>query len=163
MKDNLPFPEETSQGLSLPGGNISKSELSETAKTYVTNAIEQGEVDIIEIYVKAKATIELMNEVAKAARFRAEDEVAAAGKEGVKVFGVKAEVASIPTKYSYDHDIGWQDRKEKLDQAKEELNAYQDAMKQAMKYEGVAMEGEIVEPAKVSGGGETIKVTIPKK
>ena len=163
MSENLPFPEETSQGLTLPGGNISKSELSETAKTYVTNAIEQGEVDIIGIYIKAKATIELMNEVVKAARFKAEDEVAAAGKEGVNMFGVKAEVASIPTKYSYDHDIGWQDRKDRLDKAKEELDAYQDAMKQAMKYEGVAMEGEIVEPAKVSGGGETIKITIPKQ
>lgn len=163
MSENLPFPEETSQGLTLPGGNISKSELSETAKTYVTNAIEQGEVDIIGIYIKAKATIELMNEVAKAARFKAEDEVAAAGKEGVKMFGVKAEVASIPTKYSYDHDIGWKDRKRRLDDAKEELDMYQDAMKQAMKYEGVAIEGEVVEPAKVSGGGETIKVTIPKK
>ncbi len=135
MSDNLPFPEETSQGLALPDGNISKTELSETAKAYVTNAIESGEVDMIDIYVKAKATTELMTAVAKESKAKAEEEVSSAGKEGVKVFGVKAEIASVPTKYSYDHDIGWKDRKEKFDEAKAELDKYQDAMKQAIKYD----------------------------
>jgi len=161
---DLPFEEEEySSELSLPDGNINKTVLNGIAKAYVANAIEAGDIDMIDIYVKAKSTVELMNAVAKESKSRAEEEVARGGKEGVKVFGVKAEIASVATKYDYSEDIGWVDRKKKLDEAKAELDAYQDAMKQAMKYEGVSIEGEVVEPAKAIGGGETIKITIPKK
>jgi len=163
MSDNLPFPEETNQGLALPDGNISKKKLASIAKAYVTKAIDEGEEDIADIYIKAKAAEELMKAVQKESKEKAIDEVSATGKEGYKSFGVPAEIASVAAKYTYDHDIGWQDRKKKLDAAKEELDDYQEAMKKAMKYKDVAIEGVIVEPAKASGGGETIKVTIPKK
>lgn len=161
---DLPFEEEESSSeLALPNGNISKNSLSSMAKAYVANEIEGGETDIIDIYIKAKGSIELMNAVLKESKEEALKEVSAAGKEGIKFLGVMAEEASVAATYSFDHDIGWKDRKDKLTKAQEELTAYQDAMKQAMNYEGVAIEGEVVLPAKVKGGGTTIKVTIPKK
>jgi hypothetical protein len=163
----VPFPEEEESSLqlgSLPAGGLTKTMLSNKAKEVVDFIIDGGEKDALEQYIIAKAGIELLTDISKRLKTEAETELYKHDKSKAKIRGVGAEIASVPTTYSYDHDKIWNDISDKIKELTVKKKDREDLMKQAMKFSGVFDDqGVEVEAAKIKGGGgETIRISIPK-
>lgn len=168
--NNLPFPEEEeneSPGteLGLFSGEITKGAISERAKEFFELNIETGEQDPLDTYIKAKAASEYFSEVQKLVKPEAEKEAAKYSKGENFLHGVEFEMASQATRYSYDHDETWNEINDKIKDLEKKRKKREDQMKKAMEFGGVFDEEGVEVPAAKykSGGGESIRITIPKK
>ena len=170
-ENDVPFPEEEQVAVNVDmvtkhfGEAITKQAIKAKVKRDLQPLLDGDIGHPLNTYVHAKVLQEYLGEVMKVAKELAMDEAASHGKGGGSVNGVKFEVAGVATRYSFDHDETWCELKDKEDEIAELRKKREDLMKKAMDFSGVVDDdGVVIPPAKYkSGGGDTIKVSIPTK
>ena len=166
-EDEISFPDESKYPLAVQnvfGDEITKSIIKNNAKEVVKNLIEAGEHEPLRLYLSCKVFNDYLSELLSGLKEEATDGAGKYGKGGDKYLGVAFEVANLPTQYTYSHDEVWMELSDRVKEATDKRKKREDLMRKAMDFSGVADDdGCEIPPARIkSGGGETIKVTIPK-
>lgn len=166
-EDKILFPDESKYPLVVQnvfGTEITKSSLKNKAKEIVANLLDAGEDDPLRLYVSCKVLSEYLSELLSGLKEEATEGAGKHGKGGDTYLGIKFEVANMPTQYDYSHDEVWQEFSDKVKEATDLRKKREDLMRKALDFSGVVDDDGVEIPtAKIkSGGGEVIKVTIPK-
>ena len=151
--------------LVLNVASFTKAELSTVSQQFVSQ-VENGEVEAIDVLIKAKALEEISKEIQSGIKSYAIEEAQAYGKEGSKRMGVGIVLANGASKYSYDHDETWCELSAEIERLTALKKEREKSMVDAIKYGGqiVTGDGEVIQAAVVvSYGEEQVRVSIPKK
>jgi len=161
--DKLPFPEVETTKLVLFKENITKTEIQDKAATTIA-AVNDGEVNSIEVYTQVRAVKEVADAVLKGIKETVVDDVERLHPKEREFRGIRLDLASGKLKYDFSHDEEWSNLQERLHEIKDQIKTREKHMVDAIEYEEVVdKNGEIVPAAKVVGGTESsVRVIIPK-
>lgn len=163
--NDLPFPEleeNNNNGVAIFSKSITKSEIESKANLAVM-AVEEGNVDAIDMFTKARALRDVCDSVIDKLKDSVVSKVTAIHKDDRKFNGVEIQLTEGSTKYNYSHSLVWQQLKDKADDCAKKLKDYEKLMVVAMSQDIYDNEGILVDPAVVSGGTTPVlKVVIPK-
>ena len=160
--------ESSSESLQLVPNKLSftKDDISSQAMIYVSSVRDNGEKSIIEEYSKCLALTEYLDNVKTMMKPDIQEEVEKFGSEGASSNGIKYNLTSSPTTYSFEHYDEWIKQKAICDKQNSRLKELEDKMKKAYGTAGFvdAETGELIPAAVIKKHGDSIvRATIPKK
>lgn len=136
----------------LMRGNVTKEDIKAVA-ALVVSKVEEGEATALEAYIKMSAVKKAAEDSMAALKDKALGQADLVHKEERVMFGAAFDTAQGSLKYDYSDSPAWVEMNEQLEELKAKIKAHEDLMRNAMKFEGVVGPGgEVIEPAKVSGG-----------
>jgi hypothetical protein len=163
-EDKVPFPEVETTNLVLFKENITKSEIQNKAASTI-ESVNEGHVDSISVYTQVRAIKEVADAVLKGIMPTVVDDVERLQTGEREYRGIRLDLSHGRTTYDFSHDDEWNNLQEQMQEIKDKVKAREKLMIDAIRYDGITDKdtGEVVEPAKVSGGtSKAVRVVIPK-
>ena len=162
MTEQPPFPEVESGIAKIP--ELTKTNIINAAASKSKEILDEGNVSILEAYIKAKAMLEYSKQLVLDLNEPATDEATKYGKEGQKtILGVEFGVANSGKKFDFSGDTEWNDLNEGMGQLKEEMKKRETFLKTLKKEMAETDGGEVIKPPKIlSEGKDTLKITFKR-
>ncbi len=126
---------------------------------YLVGAVAGGAINPIEAVGALKLFAVAVDQAKKACTDAAMIELAKYGKEGFENDLMKAELRNTATRYDFKHIESWSKKKAELVEIETEAKI---AHNMQLQMKQLVVDGEIIEPAISSGGGESVFIKLKK-